>query len=42
MEFPDGYDTIAGERGYRLSGGEKRYVRKLQAGIWRYYRLDHP
>src|SRR5215469_729410 len=24
MEFPDGYDTIAGERGYRLSGGEKQ------------------
>src|SRR6266536_2099455 len=22
MEFPDGYDTIVGERGYRLSGGE--------------------
>jgi ATP-binding cassette subfamily B protein len=24
MEFPDGYETIAGERGYRLSGGEKQ------------------
>src|SRR5215467_6834466 len=24
MEFPDGYDTIEGERGYRLSGGEKQ------------------
>jgi ATP-binding cassette subfamily B protein len=24
MEFPDGYDTVAGERGYRLSGGEKQ------------------
>jgi ATP-binding cassette, subfamily B, bacterial len=24
MEFPDGYDTIVGERGYRLSGGEKQ------------------
>jgi len=24
MEFPDGYDTLAGERGYRLSGGEKQ------------------
>ena len=24
MDFPDGYDTIVGERGYRLSGGEKQ------------------
>ena len=24
MEFPNGYDTIVGERGYRLSGGEKQ------------------
>jgi ATP-binding cassette subfamily B protein len=22
--LPDGYDTVAGERGYRLSGGEKQ------------------
>ncbi len=24
MEMPDGYDTVVGERGYRLSGGEKQ------------------
>jgi ATP-binding cassette subfamily B protein len=24
MEFPDGYGTLVGERGYRLSGGEKQ------------------
>jgi ATP-binding cassette subfamily B protein len=24
MSFPDGYDTTVGERGYRLSGGEKQ------------------
>ncbi|QYJ02939.1 ABC transporter ATP-binding protein/permease [Nocardioides panacisoli] len=24
MEFPDRYDTVTGERGYRLSGGEKQ------------------
>src|SRR5690606_30116300 len=24
MDMPQGYDTIVGERGYRLSGGEKQ------------------
>ncbi len=24
MEFPDGYNTVVGERGYRLSGGERQ------------------
>lgn len=26
MSFPEGYDTITGERGYRLSGGEKQRI----------------
>jgi len=24
MELPEGYDTVVGERGYRMSGGEKQ------------------
>ncbi len=26
IELPEGYDTVAGERGYRLSGGEKQRI----------------
>jgi len=26
VEFTDGYDTVVGERGYRLSGGEKQRI----------------
>ena len=26
MDLPDGYETITGERGYRLSGGEKQRI----------------
>ena len=26
MGFPDGYETLTGERGYRLSGGEKQRI----------------
>jgi ATP-binding cassette subfamily B protein len=26
MSFPDGYQTLTGERGYRLSGGEKQRI----------------
>ncbi|MFC6152154.1 ABC transporter ATP-binding protein [Nocardioides yefusunii] len=26
MSFPEGYDTVTGERGYRLSGGEKQRI----------------
>ncbi len=31
MELPQGYDTVGGERGYRLSGGEKQRIALARA-----------
>ena len=30
--LPDGYDTVVGERGYRMSGGEKQRIAIAQIG----------
>lgn len=35
LNFPDGYDTLAGERGVKLSGGEKQRLSIARAMLKR-------
>lgn len=35
LTFPDGYDTLAGERGVKLSGGEKQRLSIARAMLKR-------
>jgi ABC-type multidrug transport system fused ATPase/permease subunit len=39
MSFPDGYETNVGERGLRLSGGEKQRVSVFSISMWG---VSHP